>query len=322
MKKLCYWVCLIIATLTLTGCNSSSKQLLSFHEFQSDENETMAGQIAESDFFAEDLVIISEEEKHGEDEELVSDASLFINASDKEVVYANQVHDKLYPASLTKLMAALVVLRYGELTDSVTISHKASHIPEPGAKLCGFMEGDVISLDVLLHSLLIYSGNDASLAAAEHVGGSEESFVKKMNEEAKRIGAVDTNFVNSHGLHDDDQYTTAYDIYLIFNELIQYDTFLSIISTNSYTAVYADKDGNELKKTFHTTNRYLNDEEEKPEGITIIGGKTGTTKKAGNCLVLLCRDKEEKDYIAVILKASGADSLYAQMSHLMSLLEK
>ena len=117
-------------------------------------------------------------------------------------------------------MTALVVLKKGELTDSVTVSYNASHIPVAGAKVCGFEEGDVITMDALLHCLLIYSGNDAGIAIAEHMSGSEENFVRIMNSEAKRIGASHTNFVNSHGLHDDNHYTTAYDMYLIFNELI------------------------------------------------------------------------------------------------------
>jgi D-alanyl-D-alanine carboxypeptidase len=243
---------------------------------------------------------------------------LLVNTTDKEVLYADHVYDRRYPASLTKLLTALVVLRYGEMTDYVTISYNASHISEPGAKVCGYKEGDIISLEALLNSLLIYSGNDAAIAVADHVGGSEEAFVKKMNEEAVKIGAVHSNFVNSNGLHDDSQYTTAYDMYLIFHELMTYDTFRSIISTDSYTAVYTDKDGNEKQKTLNATNLYLSGEEEAPEGIVVVGGKTGTTKKAGNCLILLSKDDTSKEYVSIILKASDSNQLYSQMSHLLS----
>lgn len=323
MKKITFIFCLIIATFTLEGCKDSSDLFLSFSENQEANNYNVDNNITESDFFAEDLVIIPEAENLGNDNELVAEAVLLVSVEDKKTVYANNVYEKLYPASLTKLLTALVLLKNGELTDSTTISYQASHIADPDAKICGFKEGDVISVEVLLNSLLVYSGNDAGVALAEYVGGSEEAFVEKMNEEAKRIGAVHSNFVNSHGLHDDNQYTTAYDIYLIFNELIQNDTFCSIINTDSYTAVYKDLNGNEKEKTFTTTNRYLNDKEEPPfKGLSVIGGKTGTTNKAGNCLVILCRDDTGNSYIAVILKASGNDSLYLQMSHLLSFLDK
>jgi D-alanyl-D-alanine carboxypeptidase len=275
--------------------------------------------MTQADFFAKDLVTVTKQDNHGEDPKLSAGASLFINITDKELIYADNVYDRLYPASLTKLMTALVVLKYGELTDNVTISHDASHITEGGAKLCGFSEGDIISMDALLRCLLIYSGNDAAIAIAEHIGGSVDEFVTMMNKEAQEIGAVHTNYVNPNGLHDDNQYTTAYDIYLIFNELMKYDTFCSIINTSSYTAKYKDKDGNTKEKTFEATNEYLSGETEIPEGIEIIGGKTGTTNKAGNCLVLLSKDNAKKEYISVILKAKDNTSLYSQMSYLLTL---
>jgi len=322
MKKILLMVWLIITTFALGGCQVSSVLFLSFQENQGGEGFALDNHITEGDFFAEDLVVIPEDFNITKDDELSSEATLLVNTTNNEIIYADDVYEKLYPASITKLLTALVVLKYGDLSDTTTISYAASHIAEANAKICGFKEGDVISIEVLLNSLLVYSGNDAGIALAEYVGGSEEAFVEKMNEEAKRIGAVHSNFVNSHGLHDANQYTTAYDIYLIFNELIQNDTFFSIINTNSYTAVYTDKDGNELQKAFKTTNRYLNDEEESLEGLNVIGGKTGTTFNAGNCLVLLCQDEAKNDYIAVILKASDNDSLYLQMSHLLSLLNK
>lgn len=322
MKRIRLLTCLLITTLALGGCSISSDQFLSFHDVNLTQSNPLNNEITEEKFFAEDLAVIPVNMDNGGDAELTAEASLLVNTSDQKVIYADQVYEKLYPASITKLMTALVVLKYGELTDSVTISYNASHIPDPAAKVCGFKEGDELSLETLLNCLLIYSGNDAGIAIAEHVGGSEEDFVKKMNEEAKRIGAVHTNFVNSHGLHDENHYTTAYDIYLIFNELIEYDTFLSIINTSSYSAEFKDKDGNDKEKTFKNSNRYLSGETKPLEGINVIGGKTGTTYKAGNCLVLLCQDNNKKNYIAVILKASDGDSLYNQMSYLLSFMNK
>ncbi|MHB8131644.1 MAG: D-alanyl-D-alanine carboxypeptidase family protein [Mobilitalea sp.] len=308
----------ILAAFAFSGCQNSSDEFLTFDEMAAVTGDSVNERLTQGDFFAEDIAIIPEEDNVGEDELLTAGAFLFVDVTNQKIVYADHVYDKLYPASLSKLLTALVVLRYGELTDNVTISYNASHITEANAKVCGYEEGDIISLETLLNSLLVYSGNDAAIAIADHVGGSEEAFAKIMNEEARQIGAVHSNFVNSHGLHDDNQYSTAYDLYLIFNELMKFDTFRSIISLDSFTAIYTDKDGNEKQKTFNTTNLYLNGGVEDDLSIEIIGGKTGTTNKAGNCLILLCKDNTGKEYIAQILKATDRDQLYSQMSHLLS----
>lgn len=320
-KRLIACICICIIVAALGGCQKSSRDYLSFQDMTASAGYAYDNQLSQADFFAKNLIIVTEEENQGEDTNLTSGSNLLMNITDKKMIYADNVYDRLYPASLTKLMTALVVFQFGELTDSVTVTYDASHITEIGAKLCGFHEGDVISMEALLKSLLIYSGNDAAIAIADHVGTSEEKFVAMMNDGAKKIGAVHTNFVNSNGLHDENQYTTAYDMYLIFNELLKYETFRSIISTDSYTAVYKDNKGNEIEKTFAATNSYLKGDAKAPEGIEVIGGKTGTTSKAGNCLVLLSKDSAEKEYISVILKASDSASLYSQMTYMLSLIK-
>lgn len=315
-------LCLVAAAvILLNGCGKSSDQFLAYTYKEGGTVCSAASQLMQADFFAKDLTVVTEQDNDGNDTELTAKASLLVNRTDNNVIYADNVYNKLYPASLTKLLTALIVLKYSELTDMVTVSYNASHITESGAKVCGFAEGDQISLEEMLNSMLVYSGNDAAVAIAEHVGGSVEDFVKMMNQEAKRIGAVHSNFVNPNGLHDDKQYTTAYDLYLIFNELLKYDTFRSIINQASYTANYKDKDGNDKEKTFRTTDLYLKGDKVLDSDLTVIGGKTGTTSKAGNCLILLSKDKLSKEYISVILKASGSEDLYAEMTHLLSLTE-
>lgn len=316
MKKRCIGLIMIIVIL-MGGCQPSSDQFLSFQPITS----SVDFNLSQNDYFAKNAVIIPQDEVFDADFEFTSGAALLVNSSDNEAIYADNIYTKLYPASLTKLMTALVILQYGELTDTVTVSYNASHITEPGAKLCGFEEGDVITLEALLYSLLIYSGNDAAVAAAEHVGGSVEAFVDKMNKEAKSIGAVHTNFINPSGLHDDNHYTTAYDIYLIFNKLMNFDIFRTIISTPSYTVTYQDVFGNSKEKTFTSTNSYLTGKASVSEGLTVIGGKTGNTSKAGSCLALLCKKEDNTEYIAVVMKAKGSDMLYSQMTELLSLTE-
>ena len=315
-----YLLILLSIIMILGGCRKSSDQFFSYKDYVSNAKINMGVTLSENNFFAERIVVISENDYDTDDDLVSSEAAFLCDVTNNKALYSKSPYKKLYPASLTKLMTALVVLKKGELTDSVTVSYNASHIPVAGAKVCGFEEGDVITMDALLHCLLIYSGNDAGIAIAEHMSGSEENFVRIMNSEAKRIGASHTNFVNSHGLHDDNHYTTAYDMYLIFNELIQYDTFLNIISQSSYTAVFKDKNKKEKQLTFNSTNLYLREEKESPEDITIIGGKTGVTYKAGNCLILLSKDEDNSQYVSIIMKAGDIDKLYSDMSTLLSLI--
>lgn len=237
--------------------------------------------------------------------------------TDNEILQEYRIMDKIYPASTTKLLTALVALKRCNLSESVTFSYNASHIGVYGAVLCGFEEGDTIMLGDLLAALLLSSGNDAAIAIAEHVSGSVEAFMELLNEEAEKIGAVDTHFVNPHGLHNAEHYTTAYDIYLVMNELIHYNSFLSIISMPACEISYTDAQGAEKTKSFESTNLFFTGGFEAPEGIEIVGGKTGTTYAAGCCLTLYFRDGNGKAYIAEVFHAPTYEVLYGKMIELM-----
>lgn len=315
----------LLVLLSLTGCSSSSDVLMKYSE----TNANVVGYATSNDsiddysgLFGEELCVIPLKSDKGGDGNLAAEATLLVNNTDNEMLYADNVYEKLYPASITKVMTALVTLRNADLSDTVTVSNNASHITEVGASLCGLNEGDKIKLEDLLNIFLISSGNDAGIAIAEHVAGSEEAFAKMMNEHAKELGATHSNFVNPHGLHDENHYTTAYDIYLIFREALKQPTFVNIISEKSYKVTYSNANGNQVEKEYSTTNLYLKGNEAMPDGITVIGGKTGTTIKAGSCLVLYSKDKSDKEYISVILKSDSKASLYSQMSYLLKFIYK
>lgn len=322
MKK--FTMYLLLMLFILTGCSKSSETMLTFSDYEGDFSYGSSGDYEKPSFantFAKDLCIISKDVIQTKDSNLVASSSLLVNSVDNNIIYSDNVYERLYPASITKIITALVVLKHADLTDTVTFSYNASHITESGAKLCGFKEGDTIVLGDLLKALLVYSGNDAGIAIAEHVGQTEEGFADMMNKEMKAIGAVDSNFVNAHGLHDDNHYTTAYDLYLVFNELVKDEHFLSIISTSSVTVSYKNKDEVVLEKIFENTNRYLKGTESTPDGLTIIGGKTGTTYKAGSCLILYSKDTKDKNYISLILNATSGDNLFQQMTYLLKLIK-
>lgn len=282
--------------------------------FQMAENDL----VLNGEFFAQNLCVSAEDvtKDASVDMSRASAAGLF-DLNGRAVLYAKNIHERLYPASLTKVMTALVALKYGNMDDTITVSETAAGITESGAQLCGLKQGDRLTLAQALHALLMYSANDAGLAIAEHIGGSEEGFAEMMNEEAAKIGATNSHFVNPHGLQDDRHYVTAYDMYLIFNEAIKYDLFTEIIHMDSYTSTYTNKSGEAKTFEFGTTNLFLKGDYAPPENITVMGGKTGTTNAAGNCLVLYSKDTSGKPYISVILRSEERAVLYEEMTGLL-----
>ena len=160
-------------------------------------------------------------------------SAVLFDVKNSEVMYAKAPHEKLFPASITKVMTAIIALKNGSLDQLLTASNSGI-IDEEGVTLAGIKPGDTMTLEQALHLLLISSANDVALMIAENIGGTVEHFLEMMNDEAKRLGATNTNFANPHGLTDPDHYTTAYDLYLIFNEAIKYDKFNEIIHMSEF----------------------------------------------------------------------------------------
>lgn len=236
----------------------------------------------------------------------------------KETLYSKNIHAQIYPASLTKIMTALVALKYGSHETILTASSNVK-IKEYDAQVLGLNVGDQMTLDQALHCMLIYSANDVANLIADNVGGSIDNFVDMMNQEAVNIGATNTHFVNANGLNDDNHYTTAYDLYLIMNAASQYELFNEIISMPTYQTVYYDGAGNEKSVDIKSTNLYLNGNQTAPPGMTVIGGKTGTTNAAGHCLILLSRDIKSRPYFSIVMKTDSREDLYKYMNSLMGL---
>lgn len=246
-----------------------------------------------------------------------AEAGGLFDATAAETIYAKNIHKRMNPASLTKVMTAYIALKYGHLDDTLTASANVL-ITEKGAQLLGLKEGDKLSLEQALYALLLYSANDAAVMIAEYLAGSTEKFAEVMNDEALKIGATNTHFVNSHGLTDEEHYTTVYDLYLIFNAAMQYEEFRKIINTPEYKSSYKTREGNTKDMEFATTNRYLKGEAVVPENVTVIGGKTGTTNAAGSCLILLSNSNSGHTYISVILHSEDHDTLYENMTTLLT----
>lgn len=305
---------LLLTASCIFGCGKKS-ELTGKYSFE--ERVSSFSSTGESNFFpafAADVAVPALSDSTGE--ELSVKVAGVLSLDGGTALYQKHLLDRVNPASTTKVMTSIVALKYGTLTDMVKIPSE-SVINEAGSSMAGVKPGDVMSLKDLLYGLLIPSGNDAANAIAVHVGGSIDQFVELMNEEAARIGATQTHFANANGLTDPDHYTTAYDLYLMFHEALKYDLFREIIGAHSYTASYRGADGEEKTAVWSVGNYYMNGKAEAPEGLTVFGGKTGTTKAAGYCLIMGNRDNTGREYASVIMGAENRDGLYKNMTKII-----
>ncbi len=267
--------------------------------------------------FAQNLCVVTKDVKKANFADTSQcEAAILFDVNNAEILYAQNAHEQLHPASLTKVMTALVAIKYGT-PEQILNATNVVYIDEQGAQLCGLKAGDSMTLNQALYICLLYSANDVAMMIAENISGSVDKFVELMNQEAHALGATNTNFVNPHGLTDPQQYTTAYDLYLIFNEAMKYEKFAEIIQTTSYDTTYYNIKNEPIEISVQNTNKFLNGKETAPDNVTVIGGKTGTTNAAGHCLMLLSRDKNGSPYISIVLRAESSDSLYAQMTDLL-----
>ena len=311
-KRLLCIIC--IAAIFITGCKSN-EPLASAYDITANDYSTAN---STRHYFSDNLCV-TEDINFGTDstDSKVAQAAGVFNVDSKEVVYSQNLFEKLYPASTTKILTCYIILKYANLDDMVTISYDAAH-PGLDSSLCGIAEGDVISVRDLLYGLMLVSGNDAAVALAEYYSGSIEEFAKVMNEEALTLGATNSHFTNPHGFPDEDHYTTIYDMYLITENAIKLDSFNEIFQAKTYKASFTDSLGNTKTKEWSTTNQYLTGFRKSPKGFKVLGGKTGTTNAAGYCLVLHSQNKKKQDIISIVFKADARTNLYLLMGQILS----
>jgi serine-type D-Ala-D-Ala carboxypeptidase (penicillin-binding protein 5/6) len=310
-----------IAAVFMFGCGQTAVSYDNPYDIYStsaDYGLASEGAGSEKTYFSQNLCV-ADDVNIGNDttDSQVAEGAGTFNLATNTVTYAQNIYEKLYPASTTKILTAYIALKYGNLEDYVTVSENAAD-QASDSSVCGLKAGDVVQLKDLLYGMMLKSGNDAAIAIAEHIGGSVEGFADMMNQEALAMGATRSHFVNPNGLPDENHYTSVYDLYLIFQNAVQNQTFLDIISTMSYDVVYTDVNGAGVEKTWENTNQYLTGKEKAPEGITVVGGKTGTTGAAGYCLVLYSYNASGQPIVSIVLKADGKSNLYLLMNEMLS----
>lgn len=244
------------------------------------------------------------------DLDLSAGSVILIDTTTGQTIFEKESNTKQYPASLTKILTAVIALEECQLTDNVTVSENAVMSIPAGSSIGYFQAGETVTVEQLLYALLLPSGNDAANILAEHIAGSNSSFAAMMNTKAKELGANDSNFVNPHGLHDENHYTTAHDLAIIAKYAMQNENFRKIVSTKYYTMPNTSTyTGNERK--YVNTNLLLFDEAVSPNTKSYYyeyatGVKTGYTKQAGNTLVASAK-KDNMELICILLNIKKSD---------------
>ena len=223
-----------------------------------------------------------------EDPHIAAKAALLVEQDTGAILYAENEHQREYPASITKIMTALLVLEAvdrGEMSLQQKVTVKASslaNLDEDGST-AGIVAGEVLSVEDLLYCMLVVSANETCNILADETAGSISAFVDLMNQRAAELGCTDTHFANPNGLHDANHYTSAWDIYLIARECMKNETFMTICNSKAYTVPATNLEPerelhstNYLISTWRATGYYYDD----ARGI-----KTGSTPEAGHCLV-------------------------------------
>lgn len=222
--------------------------------------------------------------------------AVIMDADSGEILYGKNIYKHLYPASITKLMTALLAYENLDLADHITFSENAVYGIESGSSNIGMDVGQSITVEEALYGLLIASANEVAIALGEKVSGSEKDFADLMNERARQLGCENTNFVTLNGLHDRNHYTCAYDMALIARQIYQHTDLIRYMSDYNYHFVKSEKQPDDF--WISNTNDFLTGEMEY-DGI--VGGKTGYTDQARETLVTFA-EREDVHLICVIIK--------------------
>lgn len=230
--------------------------------------------------------------------EITTESAIVMEASTGTVLYEKNGDMQSYPASITKVMTALLAIENGNLDDVVEFSEGAVYNTE-GSSIVRDV-GEHLTLKDCLYSLMLASANDSAYAIAEHVGGDFDTFVNMMNDRAAKLGCTNTHFVNPHGLHDENHYTSTHDMALIAREAWKNETFRMFAGTKVYNLPPTEKHPEELLMQNHhamlypyKTSQYLYD--------YCLGGKTGYTTDSGNTLVTYAQ-KNGMTLICVVMR--------------------
>lgn len=236
-------------------------------------------------------------------ENLYSSHALLVRRKNGEMLLDKGSGERIYPASMTKVMTAVVVLEeVQDLEEKVRLSEDMfEELYQQEASMAGFLPGEEVSVKNLLYGVMLPSGAECCTGLAEFVAGSEEAFAYLMNQKAQELGMGDTHFVNASGLHNGDHYSTAADLAALMEYALQNETFCTIAQTDAYTIEPSEAHPEGL--TLYSTLFSSMPDKVRSSGL-ILGGKTGYTEEAGLCLASFARIGGE-EFILITAGAQG-----------------
>lgn len=238
--------------------------------------------------------------------EITSPVALLMESETGTVLYEKKAYDKMYPASTTKIMTAILTLENCKLTDIATVSKNALMSVPSDYTNANLQVGEELTIKDLLYAFMIPSANDCGYVLAEHIAGSTEKFADMMNSKAMELGCKNTHFTNPSGIQDENHYTTAYDLALIGRYAMKNETFRKIVSTSSYNLPATNK-YDSTDRRFVNTNFLIRESQTKYYYKYATGIKTGFTDDARDCVVASAK-KDGIEYIVVILYAGYTES--------------
>ena len=237
---------------------------------------------------------------------IYSEAGIVMDIDSGAILYAKNIDNPHYPASITKILTGLVALENNELTDTVTITPEDYNFLKRGDNHIGLKNKEEITMEDALHGTLLASGNEVAHALGSNTEGGYDNFIRLMNEKAKELGCMNSNFTNSHGLHDDNHYTSARDMALIGAAAFKNADFRRITTTKLYTI--PETNVTNEKRAFENHHKMLFDFRSQYYEYC-VGGKTGYTDKALNTLVTFAT-KDDVNLVAVVLRTHGSGNTY------------
>lgn len=244
------------------------------------------------------------------------EAAIVMEVGTGAILYGKNVDDQHYPASITKVLTALIALENGQLSDSVTFSHDCVSFLQPGDSSVGLKENNVITLEQTLYATLLASANEAAYAVAENVGKNAghdyQWFIEQMNARCKELGGSNSNFVNANGLHDENHYTSARDMALIGRELFKHPEFFEIVQTKQYEIPASDTCQQHI---FQQKHKMLQPDNSNYYEYA-IGGKTGYTSDALSTLITMA-DNGNLKLVCVVLRTHGKN-IYPDTTNLFN----
>ena len=247
---------------------------------------------------------------------VTSEAVILMDKNTEKILYEKNATEKMYPASTTKILTAILTIENVYLNENVTISENAvTSIPE-GYVTADLQVGEILTVEQLLEILLLHSANDAAVALAEHVGGTVDSFVSMMNTKINELGLSNTHFTNPYGRQDPNHYSTAYDMAIIMKYCMDNEEFRKIDGLASCAIPATNL---HEPRMYSSSNRMIDPSDENYYPY-ITAGKTGFTTQAGECFIS-CSYKDDIELIAVVLGGEGINDPQARFSDTKSLYE-